>query len=246
MLTNNIFLNVKINIKITKSENSTTAGNSSKTSKNTTKTAKSINAASTAMNDCPVEVEPSNIQTNTINKFNIQSFKNYKRKLLQMKYSKNLSNNCTKYNNEAKLQNKSELNEETKVLYFLEELNKFGITYSFTFRYVENDLKEDIIKLSTTIKKKQKTLKGIDIKEVYQHKDQINRVRNGKIPYNFNKETNFTEYCHSLNDYRGEKKNNNNKKSRNKNKNKRTLLSWKDNVNYEEQSNSVLNSDIII
>jgi len=36
------------------------------------------------MNDCPVEVEPSNIQTNTINKFNIQSFKNYKRKLLQM------------------------------------------------------------------------------------------------------------------------------------------------------------------
>ena len=55
-----------------------------------------------------------------------------------------------------------------------------------------------------------------------------------------------THQIYQVNDYRGEKKNNNNKKSRNKNKNKRTLLSWKDNINYEEQSNSVLNSDIII
>ena len=47
----------------------------------------------------------------------------------------------TEINNEAKLQNKPELIEETKVLYSLEELNKVGITYSFTSRYIEKIFK---------------------------------------------------------------------------------------------------------
>jgi len=50
------------------------------------------------------------------------------------------------------------------------ELNKVGIAYSFTFRYIEKtfkDLKEDITKLSTIIKMS-KSLKRVDIKEVYQ------------------------------------------------------------------------------
>ncbi|KAG4105533.1 hypothetical protein H8356DRAFT_1418355 [Neocallimastix lanati (nom. inval.)] len=42
----------------------------------------------------------------------------------------------------AKLQNKAELSEETKVLYSLEELNKIGIAYSFTFLYVEKTFKD--------------------------------------------------------------------------------------------------------
>jgi len=77
-------------------------------------------------------------------------------------YLDNLNSLFTEYNNEAKLQNKSELSEETKVLYSLKELNKVGIAYSFTFRYVEKtfkDLKEDMIKLSTLIKKS-KSIKG--------------------------------------------------------------------------------------
>jgi hypothetical protein len=57
---------------------------------------------------------------------------------------------------------------------------------------------EDITKLSTIIKKKKKkkvkikikikSSKRIEIKEIYHHKDQINRVRIGKFPYNINKE----------------------------------------------------------
>ncbi|KAG4096586.1 hypothetical protein H8356DRAFT_942774 [Neocallimastix lanati (nom. inval.)] len=35
--------------------------------------------------------------------------------------------------NKAKLQNKTELNEETKFLYSLDELNKVSIAYLFTF-----------------------------------------------------------------------------------------------------------------
>jgi hypothetical protein len=49
-----------------------------------------------------------------------------------------------------------ELSKETKVLYTIEELNKVGIAYSFTFQYVERafkNLKEDISKLNTIIKK---------------------------------------------------------------------------------------------
>jgi hypothetical protein len=156
-------------------------------------------------------------------------------------------------------------------LYSLEELNKVGIAYSFTFLYVEKtfkDLKEDITKLSTIIKKS-KSIKRVEIKETYQHEDQINRVRNGKLPYNFNKEANSNEYCqychkngHTTdncffnpsnspnNNYRGEKKNINNK-SRNKIKIKRTSLNRKGskrnfksyNVNYEEQNNSNSDSD---
>jgi len=60
---------------MTKSENSITTGSSSKASSKTTKT---INTSSTTMNDTLVEVEPPNIQANTINKFHIQNFKNYK------------------------------------------------------------------------------------------------------------------------------------------------------------------------
>ena len=146
-------------------------------------------------------------------------------------YLDNPNSLFSEYNNEAKFQNKPELSEETKVLYSLEELNKIDIAYSFTFLYVEKtskDLKEDITKLSIIIKKS-KSIKRVEIKEVYQHEDQINRVRNGKIPYNLNKEINFNEYCqychknghttdncffNPLNssnyNYRGEKKNNNN------------------------------------
>jgi len=111
-----------------------------------------------------------------------------------------------------------------------------------------------------------KSIKRVVIKEVYQYEDQINRVGNGKLPYNFNKETNSNEYCYHChknghntdncffnpsnlpnNNYRREKKNNNNK-SRNKKqkKKKRTSLSRKGSkrnyksyhVNYEEQNNS--------
>ena len=57
-------------------------------------------------------------------------------------YLDNLNSLFTEYNNEAKLQNKSELSEETKVLYSLKELNKVGIAYSFTFRYVEKTFKD--------------------------------------------------------------------------------------------------------
>jgi len=57
---------------MTKSENSTTTGSSSKTS---IKTAKAINTSITTIIDAPVEVEPPNIQTNTINKFHIRNFK---------------------------------------------------------------------------------------------------------------------------------------------------------------------------
>ena len=75
------------------------------------------------------------------------------------RYLDNLNSLFREYNNEAKLQNKPELSEETKVLYSLEELNKVGMTYSFTLLYVEKtfkDLKEDITKLSTIIKKSKK------------------------------------------------------------------------------------------
>ncbi|KAG4107498.1 hypothetical protein H8356DRAFT_1623189, partial [Neocallimastix lanati (nom. inval.)] len=57
---------------MTKSDNSTVTGSSSKTSSKTTKT---TNTSSTTMNDTLVEVEPPNIQTNTINKFHIQNFR---------------------------------------------------------------------------------------------------------------------------------------------------------------------------
>ena len=91
-------------------------------------------------------------------------------------YLDNLNSLFTEYNNEAKLQNKSELSEETKVLYSLKELNKVGIAYSFTFRYVEKifkDLNDDIIKLNTIIKKS-KSIKRVYIKEVYQYEDRSN------------------------------------------------------------------------
>ncbi|KAG4092548.1 hypothetical protein H8356DRAFT_1405121 [Neocallimastix lanati (nom. inval.)] len=170
-------------------------------------------------------------------------------------YIDNLNSLCTEYNNMAKLQNKSKLSEEIKVLYSLEELNKVGIAYSFKFLYVEKD--------------KNKNIKTVEIKEVYQHEDQINRVRNGKLQYNFNKEINSNEYCqyyhkngHNTdncffnpsnspnNNYRGEKKNNNNK-SINKIKTKRVSLSRNGskrnfksyNVNYEEQNSSDSDSD---
>jgi len=59
--------------------------------------------------------------------------------------------------------------------------------------------KEDITKLSTVIKKS-KSIKRVEIKEVYQLQDQINRVRNGKHPYiiSINKQipTNNCHYCH--------------------------------------------------
>jgi len=55
-------------------------------------------------------------------------------------YIDNLNSLCTEYNNMAKLQNKSKLSEEIKVLYSLEELNKVGIAYSFKFLYVEKDV----------------------------------------------------------------------------------------------------------
>jgi len=58
-------------MKMTKSENSTTTRSSSKISSKTTKT---INTSS-AINGTLVEVEPPNIQANTINKFHIQNFK---------------------------------------------------------------------------------------------------------------------------------------------------------------------------
>jgi len=57
---------------MSKSENSTTMGSSSKTS---SKTVKTTNTSSITMNDTFAEVEPPNIQTNTINKFHIQNFK---------------------------------------------------------------------------------------------------------------------------------------------------------------------------
>ena len=47
-------------------------GSSSKTS---SKTVKTTNTSSITMNDTFAEVEPPNIQTNTINKFHIQNFK---------------------------------------------------------------------------------------------------------------------------------------------------------------------------
>ncbi|KAG4098115.1 hypothetical protein H8356DRAFT_1424823 [Neocallimastix lanati (nom. inval.)] len=49
------------------------------------------------------------------------------------------------------------------------------------------------------IKIKLEFIKRVDIKEVYQHEDQINRDRNVKLSYNFNKETNFNEYCSKRN-----------------------------------------------
>ncbi|KAG4102605.1 hypothetical protein H8356DRAFT_1649179 [Neocallimastix lanati (nom. inval.)] len=58
-----------------KKENSTTTrSSSSKTLTNAIKIAKKTNTSSTTMNNVPVEVEPSNIQPNTINKFHIQQF----------------------------------------------------------------------------------------------------------------------------------------------------------------------------
>ena len=87
-------------------------------------------------------------------------------------YLDNLNSLFTEYNNEAKLQNKSELSEETKVLYSLQELNKVGIAYSFTFLYDEKTfkgLKEDITKLSTIIKKS-KSIKRVEIKQVFNMK----------------------------------------------------------------------------
>jgi len=74
-------------------------------------------------------------------------------------YLDNLNSLFTEYDNEAKLQNKPELSEETKVLYSLDELNKVCIAFSFTFLYVEKafkDLKEDKSRLNTIIKKNQK------------------------------------------------------------------------------------------
>jgi len=64
---------------MSKSENSTITDSSTKTLTNTTDTAKTINTLKTTMNDVPVELELSNIQTNIINKFHIQILK------LQMK-----------------------------------------------------------------------------------------------------------------------------------------------------------------
>jgi len=55
------------------------------------------------------------------------------------------------------------MSEDTKVLYFLKELNKVGIIYSFTFRYVENaikDFKRRHFKTKYHNQEKQKLLKG--------------------------------------------------------------------------------------
>ncbi|KAL6632991.1 hypothetical protein U3516DRAFT_734289 [Neocallimastix sp. 'constans'] len=137
----------------------------------------------------------------------------------------------------------SEWKKQKLYIYSLEEFNKVGIAYSFTFLYVEKifkGLKKDISKISTIIKK-DKSIKRIYIKEeVYQHEDQINIISIKKqIPMN------ITTISIKM-----EKENNNNK-SRNKNKNKRISLSGKGskrifkyyNVNYEEQNNSESGSD---
>ncbi|ORY67974.1 hypothetical protein LY90DRAFT_504450 [Neocallimastix californiae] len=125
---------------MTKSENSTTTRSSSKISSKTTKT---INTSS-AINGTLVEVEPPNIQANTINKFHIQNFKitneNFHKWYSDLKLF--LDSEELEYNNEAKLQNKPGLSEETKVIYSLDELNKVGIAYSFTFLYVEKTFKD--------------------------------------------------------------------------------------------------------
>jgi len=42
----------------------------------------------------------------------------------------------------------------------------------------------------------QRILRKKKKKKVFQPEDQINRIQNGKHPYNFNKETNSNEYCH--------------------------------------------------
>ncbi|KAL6591020.1 hypothetical protein U3516DRAFT_769659 [Neocallimastix sp. 'constans'] len=76
----------------------------------------------------------------------------------------------TEYNKEAKLQNKSKMSEETKSFIFFR-----GIKIKLEF------------------------IKRVDIKEVYQYEDQINKDRNVKLSYNFNKETNFNEYCSKRN-----------------------------------------------
>ncbi|KAG4108621.1 hypothetical protein H8356DRAFT_1349916 [Neocallimastix lanati (nom. inval.)] len=94
------------------------------------------------------------------------------------------------------------------VLYSSDELNKVE-TYK--------DLKVDITKTN---------IKRVVIKEVYQYEDQINRVGNGKLPYNFNKETNSNEYCYHCH------KNGHNTD----NCSKRNYKSY--HVNYEEQNNS--------
>ncbi|KAL6594412.1 hypothetical protein U3516DRAFT_766655 [Neocallimastix sp. 'constans'] len=64
------------------------------------------------------------------------------------------------------------------------------------------------------------------IMNIFQPEDQINRIQNGKHPYNFNKETNSNEYCHYCH------KNGHTTETFNK----RNFKSY--NVNYEEQSNS--------
>ncbi|KAG4101636.1 hypothetical protein H8356DRAFT_1331888 [Neocallimastix lanati (nom. inval.)] len=88
------------------------------------------------------------------------------------------------------------------------------------------------------------------------HEDQTNKVRNGKLPYNFNKETNFNEYCqychknghntdncffnpsNSLNNnYRGENKNKNNKSITSRNLTAEIL---KEENNGKEDSNEEL------
>ncbi|KAG4107617.1 hypothetical protein H8356DRAFT_1387845 [Neocallimastix lanati (nom. inval.)] len=264
---------------MSKSENSTTMGSSSKTSSKTVKTTntsklddyilkniKNINADKKHLKyDSTVRI----IILNSLDEYTKNLLNNYPKRIseigpfrlyeIEMKIKKleienddfklylyNLNSLFTECNNEAKIQNKPEL---------------IGIAYSFTFLYDEKTfkgLKEDITKLSTIIKKTS-----------IQHEDQINRVRNRKLPYNFNKKTNSNEYCQYChkngyttdncffnlsnspnNNYRGEKKNNN-YKSRNKIKNKITSLSRKSSkrnfkfydVNYEEQNNSDSDSD---
>ncbi|KAL6636263.1 hypothetical protein U3516DRAFT_732509 [Neocallimastix sp. 'constans'] len=87
-------------------------------------------------------------------------------------YLDNLNSLFTEYNIKTKYKNKLEL-----------KLNKVGIEFSLIFRFVE---KENTTKL-TTIIKTNKSTKKVETKEVYPHKDQINRVRNGKLPSNIKK-----------------------------------------------------------
>ncbi|KAG4102785.1 hypothetical protein H8356DRAFT_1421040 [Neocallimastix lanati (nom. inval.)] len=211
---------------MSKSENSTITDSSTKTLTNTTDTAKTINTLKTTMNDVP----------------NIKDLDTNKKHL---KYDKIENNNFKLFldNLNSLLQNITMRKKQKLYIYSLEEFNKVGIAYSFTFLYVEKifkGLKKDISKISTIIKK-DKSIKRIYIKEeVYQHEDQINIISIKKqIPMN------ITTISIKM-----EKENNNNK-SRNKNKNKRISLSGKGskrifkyyNVNYEEQNNSESGSD---
>ncbi|KAG4108587.1 hypothetical protein H8356DRAFT_1349867 [Neocallimastix lanati (nom. inval.)] len=121
---------------MTKSENSTTTGNSSlKTSINTTKTTDKAQQIHQWYSDLILFLDSE-----------------------ELKYTKDLLNNCTIYNTEANLKNKSEL----------KKLDKAGIAYSFTFRFVERafkNLKEDILNLRYHKSRKVKCIKRVDIKK---------------------------------------------------------------------------------